>query len=420
LVLIAPPLARSATDMILPCRIHRTCRLIDSLPLAFLFAAFLLVPRNEAIAQYAAGSSGGQKVPLDITAGVSFGYDDHVIGSNATTSSGQTSFLARENVVLAYDRPGDRTELRLLAVGRFTQFFDLGTDDKDANVTFSLAHNLSTRLSLRADIYAAYQTEPDFASNVGPENVRSPHFSTNDTFSLTYQWRPRLAMITTYNFQRVKYEESSQEAQNRMGNTLSEQFLFSLTRRTTLIGNYRFEIIDYDTAPRDSITHYALAGIAHSLTQHLSINLLGGELFRSFKDDGDTIDPYAVGKLTYEGSNHSLSWIVSYRVEEPSAQQALFRTTIRTGVTLTYDLTSRITGTMGVDYHHDVNEGSTSSGGFNTVGSQDTFHLALGLRYRINKHFLMNLTYERTMESSLGTQAGFSRSQYFAGLTYTY
>jgi hypothetical protein len=406
--------------MILPCRIHCTCRLIGSLPLAFLFAAFLLVPWNAAIGQYAAaGSSGGQQVALDITSGVSFGYDDHVIGSNATTSSGGSSFLARENIVLSYDRPGG-TELRLLGVGHFTQFFDLGTDDKDVNVTFALAHNFSTRLSFRADVYAAYQTEPDFGFNVGPENVRSPHFATNDTFSLTYHWLPRFAMITTYTFQRVKYDSSSQTFQNRMGNTLGEQFLFSLTRRTTLIGNYRFEIMDYDTAPRDSITHYALAGIGHSLTEHLSINLLGGELFRSFKDDGDTADPYAEGKLTYKASNHSLSWIASYRVEEPSAQQALFRTTIRTGVKLTYDLTSRITSSIGVDYHHDENEGPTSSGGFNAVGSQDTFHLALGLRYKINKHFIMNLTYEHTMESSLGPQAGYSRSQYFAGLTYTY
>ena len=409
--------------MILACRIHRICRPIHSLSYALLFAAFLLIPRNEARAQYASGSTGstgGQQVPLDITAGVSFGYDDHVIGSNATTSSGQTSFLARENVVLSYERPGQQTELRLLGVGRFTQFFDLGTDDKDANVTFALTHNFSTRLSFRADIYAAYQTEPDFGANVGPENVRSPHFSTNDTFSLTYHWLPRFSMVTSYTFQRVKYESESQANQDRMGNTFSEQFSFSLTRRTNLIGNYRFEIMDYDTAPRDSTTHYALAGIGHNLTEHLSLSFLGGELFRSFKDDGDTTDPYAVGKLSYQGSNHSLTWIASYTVEEPSAQQSLFRTTLRTGVKLTYDLTSRITSTIGVDYHHDENEGASATGGFNSEGSQDTFHLALSLRYKLNKHFLVNLSYERTMESSFGAQAAYSRNQYFAGLTYTY
>ena len=127
--------------MILPCRIHRIRSHIDSLPLALLFAAFLLIPHNEAMGQYGAGGStsgaGGEgSVPLEITTGVDLGYDDHVIGSNAATnSSSPSSFFAKENLVLTYDRPGEQTEFRLLAVGRFTQFFDVGTEDKDLSVT---------------------------------------------------------------------------------------------------------------------------------------------------------------------------------------------------------------------------------------------------------------------------------------------
>ena len=175
-----------------------TRRFVDSLPLAFLFAAFLLVPRNAAIGQ--AGGGGGRSVPLDITFGVDFGYDDHVLGSSNTSSttsssSGQTSFLVRENLVLTYHRPMERTDLRLHAVGRFDQFVDVGTDDKDLNVTAALTHNFSTRLSLRADVYAAYQTEPNFQSNVGPENVRAPHFETRDSLSLTYKWLPRFNTV---------------------------------------------------------------------------------------------------------------------------------------------------------------------------------------------------------------------------------
>src|SRR4030095_11267274 len=175
-------------------------KLIDSLPLAFLFAAFLLVSRNEAIGQ-------GAKVPLDITAGVDIGYDDHVLRSSANTSSGgQGSFFTRENIVLSYDRPRERSELSLIAVGRFSQFFDVGTDDKDVSVTLAPTHNFSTRLSLRADVYAAYQTEPNFQSNVGPENVRAPHFDTRDILSLTYHWLPRFATVTTYEFNRIDRE----------------------------------------------------------------------------------------------------------------------------------------------------------------------------------------------------------------------
>ena len=414
--------------MILPCRIHRPGKLIDSLPLAFLFAAFLLVPRNEAIGQYAtgstsetAGAAGGATVPLDITAGVDIGFDDHVLGSNTTTgSSGQGSFFARENIVLSYDRPRERTEIRLIAVGRFAQFFDVGTDDKDGNVTASFTHNFSTRLSFRADLYAAYQTEPNFQSNVGPENVRAPYFDTNDIFSVTYHWLPRVSTVTSYTFQRIKYESSPSVgiAQDRFQNTFAERLQFSLTRRTNLIGEYRFLIVDYDTSPRDSRTHFALAGLDHNLTEHLKINVLGGESFRSFEDDGDTIDPYLEAELAYHGSRHSVDWTTSYGVEQSTTTTASGNTTFRTGVNVAYDLTSRINSRAGVYYHHDDNQGGSS--GTTSVGTQDSFQLSLGLRYTINKRLALHLDYQHTMQSSQGSTSGYSRNRYSAGLSYTY
>jgi hypothetical protein len=412
--------------MISPCRIRQPRNRVDSLPLALLFAACLLAPVTEAMGQYAAGSSagagvsGGPSVPFGITAGVDMGYDDNVnIGGGGP--SGEGALFTRENVVLSYDRSMESTQLNLMGVGRFDQFFGVSNtlqDDKDLNVTLSLVHNFSSRLSFRADVYGAYQTEPDFTSNVGPENVRAPHFATNDTFSVTYHWLPRFTAITSYTFQRIKYESSVQTSQDRMGNTLGEEFRFSLTRRTNLVAEYRFEIMDYDTAPRDSITHFALVGIDHRLTEHLIVNVLGGESFRSFKDDGDTIDPDIEGKLTYQSSNHSLSWTTSYRVEEPSETAASARTTIRTGLNLTYDLSSRVHSTTAVYYHHDENEGGSS--GTSSVGSQDSLELSLGLRYTINKHFALHFDYKHTMQSSLESTPGYSRNRYFAGLTYTY
>jgi Putative beta-barrel porin 2 len=419
--------------MISPCRIHRPGKLIDSLPLAFLFAAFLLVPRNEAIGQYAtgstsgtAGAAGGATVPLDITAGVDIGYDDHVLGSNTTTaSSGQSSFFARENIVVSYDRRKERTELGLIAVGRFSQFFDVGTDDKDVNVTLSLAHNFSTRLSFRADVYAAYQTEPNFQSNVGPENVRAPHFDTKDIFSVTYHWLPRVSTVTSYTFERIKYEQSTTAttttavgiAQDRFQNTLAESLQFSLTSRTSLTGEYRFEVIDYDTAPRDATIHFALAGLGHHLTEHLTINVLGGPSFRFFKDDGSTINPYAQVKLGYQGSNHSLTWVTTYGVEQPSQTLAAGATTFRTGLNATYRLTSRINSRAAVYYNHSDNQGTSGTG---SAGSQDALQFTLGLTYTIKKHFALHVDYELSSQSSAGTQGGYSRNRYSAGLSYTY
>jgi hypothetical protein len=411
--------------MIWPCRIHRARNTVDSLPLALLFAASLFAPFVEAMGQYAAGSTSEEagvswfpSVPLQITAGVDIGYDDHVIGSNATTSSsGQSSFFARENLVLTYDRPGGRTEVSLVAIGGFSQFFDLGTNDKDVNVTASLTHNISTRLSFNASVYAAYQTEPDFQANVGPENVRVPHFDTKDIFSLTYYLLPRLAMVTSYTFQRIKYAGSSQADQDRLQNTLGERLQFSLTRRTNLVGQYRFLVVDYDTAPRDSTTHFALAGIDHNLTEHLSISLLGGESFRSFKDGGDTIDPYVEGSVDYAGSNHSLRWTTTYGVSQASTTTGMGTTTFRTGLNAAYQLTSRIKSAAGVNYHRNENQGQsgTSSG-----GPEDGLQFTLGLKYTINKRFALHVDYVYSSTSSSGGTSGYSRNRYSAGLSYTY
>ena len=292
----------------------------------------------------AGGGGGGSHVPLEITAGVDLGFDNNVLGSNATTGgSGRGSLSVGENLVLTYDRFAEPTEVHLIGVGRFTQFPDVGSDDKDLTLTLGLTHNFSTRLSFRADVYAAYQTEPNFQSNVGPENVRAPHFDTNNIFSLSYHWLPRLSSITSFTFDRIQYEQTTATttavgiAQNRSQYTLAEGLQFSLTTRTNLNLQYRYLIVDYDSAPRDSTTHFALVGFDHNLTEDLQINVLGGASFRSFKDDGSSIDPYAEVNIDYQGGNHSLSWITTYGVEQSTQTLALGTTTFRTGLNATYD-----------------------------------------------------------------------------------
>src|SRR5438876_6281984 len=112
--------------------------------------------------------------------------------------------------------------------------------------------------------------------------------------------------------------------------------------------------------------------------------------------------------LGYVSSNHSLSWMSSYGYESPTATGATTTKTWRTGLSLTYSLTSRLSSTTGVYYHHDENTGGTGS-----TGSQDSFELTAGLRYMINKHFTLNLDYNHSTLGSLGSTPGYSRNSYF-------
>jgi hypothetical protein len=408
--------------MILPCRIRRTCNRHrgDLLPLAVLLAVCLLAPLGEADGQEAvsstseaAGISWLPAVPIQITAGVDTGYDDNV----TLQQSGEGSIFTRENVVLTYARPGERTQVFAVGVGRFSQYFDVsGQNETAGNVTLSLTHNFSSRLSFYASIYAAYQNEPNFQSNVGPENVRSNFFDTVDIFSLTYRWSSRLSLVTSYTFERVKYDQSSVGAsQDRVNNTLSEKLVFNLSSRTGLVGEYRYETINYDTAPIDSTTHFLLAGINHNLTEHLIVHVRAGESFRSLENAGNSALPYFESSVDYVRSNHSLNWVTSYGFESPTAGGATTTKTLRTGLNLNYNLTSRLSSTTGIYYHHDENQGGTGS-----TGTQDSLDLNLGLRYLINKHFTLNLDYNHTTQGSMGSFPGYSRNRYFAGVTYTF
>jgi hypothetical protein len=402
------------THVTLPCRIYQPRKRVDSLTLALLFAASFVAP-TQVIGQESSASPFEQAgigwlpaIPIQITAGVDLGYDD-----NATlTSSGKGSSFIGENVVLTYSRPWERTQFSVLGIGRFDQYLNVNRDDVDGNVTMSLTHNFSTRLSFYASVFAAYQSQPNFQSNVGPENVVSDHFYTTDIFSLTYYWSTRFSMITSYTFDRVKYAQASiGDSQDRVENTLGEKFQFNLTRRTQLVGEYRFETINYDTAPTDSTTHFLLAGINHNLTEHLIVHARAGESFRSLENDGTTTSPYFESAVDYTSSNHTLSWVSSYGFESPTAAGVTTTKTWRTGLRLTYGLTSRLSSTTAVYYHHDENEGA---------GAQDSFDLTASLRYFINKHFTVHLDYNHTTLGSLGSTPGYSRNSYFGGLTYIY
>jgi hypothetical protein len=149
--------------------------------------------------------------------------------------------------------------------------------------------------------------------------------------------------------------------------------------------------------------------------------VLAGASFRSFQDDGNSIDPYAQVGIRYQGSNHSLSWLTTYSVEQPTQTVAQGNTTFRTGLNATYNLTSRINARAAVYYYNSGN--NQGSSGTTSAGSQDGLQFTLGLNYRINHHWAVNANTTYSAQFSSGGQGGqgsYSRNHYFAGVTYHY
>src|SRR5207244_3144182 len=168
-----------------------------------------------------------------------------------------------------------------------------------------------------------------------------------------------------------------------------------------------------------STTHFLLGGVNHNLTEHLIVHVLAGESFRSVENAGNSSLPNFEGRLEYTRSNYSLNWVASYGFESPTTTGATTTKTLRTGLNLTYNLTSRLRSTTGVFYHQDENQGSASSG-TSSAGSQDSLDLLLGLSYTVNTRLAVHVNYNYTSQSSVAGTPGYSRNSYSAGVTYTY
>ena len=125
----------------------------------------------------------------------------------------------------------------------------------------------------------------------------------------------------------------SEHSQDRFENTFGETIQFSLTSRTNLVGEYRYQMIRLRYRPERF--HYSLRPrwCRSSFDRALNRSRCAAvNHFALSKNDGDSTSPYFEGSLEYARSNHSLNWTTSYGFEAPTEANASTRQTFRTGV----------------------------------------------------------------------------------------
>lgn len=370
------------------------------------------------------------RVPLSLSLVARGGYDTN----SRTSQSSQGSWFSSGAGILTYDLPGTVTQLKLDSGADISYYPDQNTsltDNINTYVDAFLVHNVSERLRLSASAYATYRSEPDFRSNVGANSRQGNFFDTNSSLSVSYNWFQRFSTLTDDKFERVQYDSSSPigNSLSRFQNTIGQSLRYDLHKGSTLVAEYRFQIVDYDTAPRDSLSHYLLLGLDEEFSPQLRCSLRGGASYRSFSQSGQNeIDPSFEGSVSYSGAHRSsVAWRTSYNVEEPSAEAVLSRTTFRTGLDFRYGFTARISGTVNAYYNHDDNRG-TIPGAASSVGpgmpvsgfSEDSFDVSAGLGYVINSRFSFTLDFEHSEIISGNANRDYSRYRYSAGLTFTY
>ncbi|MDQ3546059.1 MAG: outer membrane beta-barrel protein, partial [Verrucomicrobiota bacterium] len=335
------------------------------------------------------------------------------------------SFYTNGNVILDYKFGNARTQVAFEAFGGLSYYYNRPFGrGYDINTGFSLSvsHQATPRLGLGAALYLAYQSEPDFNTGFGVNRRSGNYFYSSDKFSASYQWAPRFATATSYTLGVLNYEDNSVGFfEDRVEHTFGNEFRFLVLPTTTAVGEYRYQITEYETAPRDSMTHFILGGLDHSFNPRFNVSLRGGVQFREFDTFGERTSPYAEGTLNYAlTEKSSISWNNRYGLDEPDVPGSPSRTSFRTGLRGNYAFTPRISSTLSIYYQHDENDGFQSPLFFEPSFSEDTLDLALGVRYEINSTFAALAGYSHTEVLSDITLREYARNRYYLGLNATF
>jgi hypothetical protein len=363
------------------------------------------------------------------------GYDDNV---NTAPSNGQGSGYTNGNVLLTYAFGNPRLRLSLDTSAGITYYYQhIANQDYDIDLRghFVLQYKATPRLTLGSDVLIAYLTEPSFNYAAGLNTRAGNYLYTLDTFSAGYLWAPRFSTVTRYTLTALNYDDNSVGMlQDRVENKFGNEFRFLLTPVTGLVGEYRLELINYTQGqnPLDSTTHFVLGGFDHTFNPRLNVTVRAGAEFRSYSDGGTRNSPYVEGSLNYAvGRRTTVSWSNHYGLEEPDVASSQNPTVFRTGLEGKFNLTPRISTTLGLYYVHSDYPESTTPLFFGDIiigetitpaFTQDEFDGTIELRFAITSLIRAQLGYHYTDVTSnmVGLGQDYHRNRVFGGFNVTF
>ncbi len=374
--------------------------------------------------------------PFHVSVSVRGGYDDNVTLSSVDP---RDSFFTNAALGVTYDFGSPRTRISLTSGVSATYYFDNGNNNSDdfsvnAYVGLSITHKATPRLTLAANLNAAYLSRPGFdtfnANFFSVDRRNQNYFQTNDKFSLGYAWTPRFSTVSSYTFGYISYDdETIARFEDRFEHTFGNEFRFLILPTTTLVAEYRLGIVNYvDDNGRDSLSHFFLAGVDHSFSPRFNVSVRAGVEVREFDSsetrilfgnvDDSRVAPYAEATVNYAlAQNTSLTWVNRYSLEQPNVPDALTRQTFRTALSVRHNFTARISAGLNAAYQHDEYDATFSNPNFN----EDSFDIGLSARYAINRNFSVDVGYDHTeVVSPDALFRSFSRNQVYAGVTFTF
>ncbi len=358
------------------------------------------------------------------------GYDDNV----NLTPTGSPSWYANPTANFRYQFGSTRLAMDLLTGGGINYYFDHpGGRDYDPIVylELSVAYKVTPRLTLNFSTSSAYQSQPELGTALSAINRLGNYFRSENQLSAHYKLSPRLSSVTGYSFRALEYESPAASGHDRLQHSFSEQLRYLWLPTTTVSGEYRFGITDFQSTGREATTQSLTAGLEQSFSPRFKAGLHSGVQLRS-QNGGERTSPYVETSLHYQlAARTYIIWTNRYSIEESDLQRAAGRETFRTNLKLNYAMTARISASLALTYSHGDNDTSNqiSSGSFGGSSAETTFDITPSVRYAITQRCAVNAGYRHT-EVDRGSGAAeldpfqsvtsYSRNRYFAGITISF
>lgn len=348
-----------------------------------------------------------ESLPLALTAGANFGYDDNptpLLGNDDESFYGQ----AYVGATFLSNTPQTTTNFGA-QVGVIHYFDNLdtgGVDIDDSSFTASLylnwTHRVSERLRFVSQNYVAYELEPDYSTGFQAQRQIGNYFRWSSDNAVGNRLSERLATYTGIRFDGLTYEDVDNG--DRTTWTAYNDFRYQVSDQTVATLTYRYSDTSADGAVSDSTNQFVLAGLEHRFNQRSTGIIRAGIQMRDVDGGNSSDNPYVEGSFhTAINSQFSLRTYVRYGVEDWSRNVLDPNTginsvysntnTLRVGLTGNYEVSQDLTVTGGINYAAlDYNELQSGFLGASSV-DEELMNLFVGFNLQVTDNVILNARY---------------------------
>ena len=346
-----------------------------------------------------------ENVPLTMSLNTGVGFDS--IHYQDPSQQSTDSVFLQGGVGLIYQHNDHTTKFSVNGEFDTLYYFDPMVNGDhtfyNSHVGVNYSQQINRRLSITDNFYLAYEMQPDYAIGATSTASSGQYLYGYNNFAVSYAWSQRFSTSTGYTIEGIHYNDSDVgNVDDRLSHTFSQVFSYRLSRKTTLVGEYRFDLTNYKSggtaqlANPDYTAHYALVGVDQAWSPRLNASARAGAEFY-LSDRGDRTEPYFESSLTWAMSRtSSLRWYTQLGFDGSELGDYSARYSFRTGLVAARQFTERLSGNVSLNYVHSEFDGNdvVSSGNDNEVNA------GIGVDYKLWRHVTLKANYSYTTISS--------------------